>query len=88
MTRSYAIYDDSDVTHPIDVEISCLTGPNASVAAITYDDGNGKRLTVYGDSKRNKGEVKDADVGFDLAIGRAFISLGDELVSEALRRIG
>lgn len=87
MSASFAIYDGSDISHPIDVEVSALAGPNASVATVTYDDGN-VRVTVYGDSKRNKGEIKDAQVGFDLAIGRAFRNLGDELVSEALRRIG
>lgn len=60
------------------IEITALTGDNASVAAVDYDG-----LTAFGDAKRNKGERRNQSVGEDLAVGRAFINLGHQLIDRA-----
>lgn len=62
--------------------VNGMAGENAAVATVEYDG-----MVAYGDSKRNKGEVRNADVGLDLAIGRAFIRLGDELVDRAYAQL-
>lgn len=65
-----------------DPKVKGMAGENAAVATVDYDG-----IVAYGDSKRNKGEVRNADVGLDLAIGRAFIRLGDELVDRAYAQL-
>ena len=63
-----------------------ICGDNAAVAVIEHDG-----LTAYGDSKRNKGERKIADVGLDLAMARALYDLGEQLEQrayETLERLG
>lgn len=65
-----------------DPVVKGMAGENAAVATVEYDG-----MVAYGDSKRNKGEIRNADVGLDLAIGRAFIRLGDELVDRAYAQL-
>lgn len=63
---------------PTKVLIEELAGENAAVARVRF--GN---LSVTGESKRNKGERKQADVGLDLALARALYRLADELTDRA-----
>lgn len=65
-----------------DPKVTAMAGENAAVATVEYDG-----IVAYGDSKRNHGEVRNADVGLDLAIGRAFIRLGDEFVDRAYAQL-
>lgn len=63
--------------------VQAIAAENAAAAVITYQN---KR--AYGGSKRNKNERKDASIGLDLAIGRAFINLGHDLIDAANDRLG
>lgn len=62
--------------------VSAIAADDAAAAVVSYDG-----LTVYGGSKRNKHERKNADVGLDLAIGRAFVNLGKELITRGNERL-
>ena len=55
-----------------------ICGDNAAAAVVEHDG-----IVAYGDSKRNKGERHNADVGLDLAMARAFYDLGDQLTERA-----
>lgn len=61
-----------------DVAISALAVDNAAVAVVEFDG-----LVGSGDSKRNNGEPRNVNIGYDLALGRAFIDLGSELIGRA-----
>lgn len=58
------------------------TTRNVSVAVLTFDG-----LEAEGDAKRNNGERFDPEVGLDLAMGRAFLDLGHQLVDRGLERL-
>lgn len=61
-----------------DPTVTTLSGPHTTVAQVTYGS-----LTAAGDAKRNKGERTQEQVGRDLAVGRAFIELGNRLIDRA-----
>jgi hypothetical protein len=61
-----------------DIELDYLATANAATAVVEFDG-----LIGAGDSKRNNGERRNLSVGADLAIGRAFIDLGTELIERA-----
>lgn len=63
-------------------EVQVIVGDNASAAYVKYGG-----LLGIGDAKRNKGERRNADVGQDLALGRAFINLGNQMVARALETL-
>lgn len=63
-------------------EVQVIVGDNASAAYVKYDG-----LLGIGDAKRNKGEPRNPDVGQDLALGRAFIDLGRQMVARALETL-
>lgn len=65
-----------------DVAVQYLATDNAATAVVEFDG-----LTGAGDSKRNKGEVRNVNVGADLALGRAFIDLGTELIGRAYEQL-
>lgn len=64
---------------PTTVELDWMSGPNVAVAKARYGD----EYTVVGDSKRNKGETYNEQVGVDLAVGRALVQLGKLLIDRA-----
>lgn len=65
-----------------DFHIQYLATDNAATAVVEFDG-----LAGSGDSKRNKGEVRDVEIGADLAIGRAFQDLGREFIDRAYERL-
>lgn len=62
--------------------VSAIAAEDAAAAVVSYDS-----IVAYGGSKRNKHERKNADVGLDLAIGRAFLNLGKNLIDRANERL-
>lgn len=64
------------------ISAKAICGDNAAAAVIEHDG-----LVAYGDSKRNKGERHNADVGLDLALARAFYDLGDQLAERAYAQL-
>lgn len=80
----YDWYEETQDYHlPPASEITVLIGPNAAVAHMQYDG-----LDAFGDSKRNNGEPFDGEVGGQLAEGRMFIDLGNQIVARAMERLG
>ncbi len=65
-----------------DFTLDYLATANAATAVVEFDG-----LIGAGDSKRNNGEPRNLDVGTDLAIGRAFIDLGYELIGRAYNNL-
>jgi hypothetical protein len=63
---------------PDAVLIQSLSGPNTTVAQVSYG-----RVTASGDAKRNKGERTQKNVGLDLAVGRALVELRNQLIDRA-----
>lgn len=77
----YDYYSPGYATNPDflpQTEIEVIVGHNASVAVIDFDG-----LRAFGDAKRNKGERKNDEVGRDLALGRAYIDMGKQLIARA-----
>lgn len=64
------------------VTVDYLATNNAATAVVQFDG-----LLGAGDSKRNKGEVRDVNIGADLALGRAFKDLGNELIDRAMSEL-
>lgn len=65
------------------VGVQSLTGPHATVAEVYFDG-----LVAAGDAKRNNGERTRLNVGRDLAIGRALVELGNQLIDRAYDALG
>lgn len=88
--ESFDPYFDEFVRDPWPIEtfepiadVSYMAGPHVTVAQVSY---NGESAT--GDAKRNKGERQNKNVGRDLAVGRAFIQLGVQLIDRAYDALG
>jgi hypothetical protein len=73
---------EDPVALPDYIQVQAIVSHNASVAVVEYGD-----LSGFGDAKRNKGERKQDEVGRDLALGRAFIDLGNQLIERGFSRL-
>lgn len=78
----YDLYLDDYYEPPRVVNLNYLDGPHVSVAQVAYGD-----LTGSGDAKRNNGERRQPDVGRELAVGRALVDLGNQLIDRAYARL-
>ena len=61
---------------------STLATDDVAAAAVRYRDLRGE-----GSAKRHPNDVPDRDVGLDLAVGRALIDLGRQVLADAGRRV-
>jgi hypothetical protein len=78
--RSFTV---SDTRQYDAVTVEAIAADDASAAVVRYQG-----IAAYGSAKRNKHERKNADTGLELAIGRAFVNLGQTLQKRGLKRIG
>jgi Domain of unknown function (DUF1876) len=74
-----------------DLSVSGLVDRNASVVQVIYthyDEGNGAYFTqATGSSKREQGDVFDAELGYELALARALQNLSRKIKSQADAKI-
>lgn len=66
----------------LDVWYRAIQTDNVTAVMMEYDG-----IETNGDAKRNNGEVWQKGVGYDLAMGRAFINLGSALIERAYRQL-
>ncbi len=73
-------------TVPLETEIMVLSDHNATVASVKLL-GPFPAIEATGASKREQFDVYDEDIAIDLAVGRALVKLGYQMVSRGHKRV-
>lgn len=73
------------------VEITVLSTPEATVAearSAQMNDSLGENFTVNGYAKKHPKDKDNPEIGFNLAVARALVSLADEYAMRAAKAVG